>query len=123
MTTACTPASWAANATPWAWFPAESVMTPAFRSAAESACILLRAPRILNAPGFVESFERDDVVGHAAKYGGRGPTGDLGGDATCGPRPASDMSERQSEGAAWSESSSREPERAIAMPSEPRRGR
>src|ERR1035437_235844 len=52
MTTAWTPASCAARATPWAWLPAESVMTPAAGSAAVSAAILLSATRILKAPVF-----------------------------------------------------------------------
>src|SRR5438067_1456415 len=44
------PASRAAQATAWPWFPALAATTPAARSASESVFILLTAPRTLNAP-------------------------------------------------------------------------
>ena len=51
-TSAGTPAERAANATAWAWFPADGATTPAARSASVSERILLYAPRILNEPVF-----------------------------------------------------------------------
>src|SRR5918992_292645 len=44
------PASRAAQATAWPWFPALAATTPASRSAAPSDEIVLYAPRILNEP-------------------------------------------------------------------------
>src|SRR5919201_2599405 len=44
------PASRAAHATAWPWLPALAATTPAARSASESVCSLLTAPRTLNAP-------------------------------------------------------------------------
>ena len=51
-TAAGTPAERAAQATAWAWLPAEGATTPAARSASVSDWILVYAPRILNAPVF-----------------------------------------------------------------------
>src|SRR5262245_24528762 len=44
------PASRAAQATAWAWFPALAATTPACRSVSPSVASLLTAPRILNEP-------------------------------------------------------------------------
>ena len=44
------PASRAAHATAWPWFPALAATTPARFSLSESEAILLTAPRILNDP-------------------------------------------------------------------------
>src|ERR671939_136473 len=49
-TVAAIPASRAAHATAWPWFPALAATTPAARSASDSVEILLTAPRILNEP-------------------------------------------------------------------------
>ena len=49
-TVAETPTSLAANATAWAWLPADGAITPAARSASESESSLVYAPRILNDP-------------------------------------------------------------------------
>jgi hypothetical protein len=47
---ASTPVRVAASATPWAWFPALAVTTPAAFSASESVLMRFVAPRILNEP-------------------------------------------------------------------------
>ena len=47
---AATPADRAANATAWAWLPAEGAITPAARCASVSERSLVYAPRILNDP-------------------------------------------------------------------------
>jgi hypothetical protein len=44
------PASLAAHATAWPWFPALAATTPACRSVSPSVAIVLNAPRILNDP-------------------------------------------------------------------------
>src|SRR4051812_43316332 len=44
------PASRAAHATAWPWFPALAATTPAARCSAERVAMRLTAPRILNAP-------------------------------------------------------------------------
>src|SRR5579871_6874844 len=44
------PYSAAANATAWAWFPAEMAITPRFFSSSVRLAILFRAPRGLNEP-------------------------------------------------------------------------
>ena len=49
-TVARTPASRAASATAWPWFPALAVTTPAARSASVSVASGLNAPRILKEP-------------------------------------------------------------------------
>src|SRR5436190_192051 len=49
-TAASTAAERAANATAWAWFPADGATTPAARSAGLSDRILVYAPRILKEP-------------------------------------------------------------------------
>src|ERR671932_2915056 len=49
-TVARAPASRAAQATAWPWFPALAVTTPAVRSASESEPTLFTAPRILKEP-------------------------------------------------------------------------
>ena len=47
---AAIPASRAAQATAWPWFPALAATTPALRSFSPSVEIVLYAPRILNEP-------------------------------------------------------------------------
>jgi hypothetical protein len=48
--TAVVPASLAASATAWAWFPDEYATTPAASCSGDSRLIALKAPRNLNAP-------------------------------------------------------------------------